>query len=64
MSNEMKPEVRYVQISRVQNGWMLSDYSDQIRNGHYVPLLVARSPRELAGIVQAWAEKQEAAAEK
>lgn len=59
----LKPDVRCVQIVRVNNGWMLSDPGEEMRWGHSRPLLVARTPREIAGIVQVWAEQQEKASD-
>ena len=62
--NGLDPGMKHLELSRVQNGWMLADPGTYLREGRYMPLMVARTPRELAGLVQVWAEQQEKASEK
>jgi hypothetical protein len=56
--NGLDPEMKHLELSRVQNGWMLASPSSFAREGRYMPLMVARTPRELADLVIAWAQQQ------
>jgi hypothetical protein len=64
VSNIIRAELMYLAVMRVQNGWTISDPNYELRNGYPRAMLVASSPRELAGIIQCWAEQQEKAADR
>lgn len=50
-----------VSVTRVNNGWLLDVGRHWDRGGSAVQIFVAQTPRELAALIQAWAEKQDGA---
>ena len=48
-----------VVVTRVNNGWMVDVGRHWDRGGMPAQTFIARTPRELAGLLQSWAEKQD-----